>query len=173
MRLPPKNGLALDEKTSVSSYIDPQAQQLIDQINATLSAWQANQSLWSTALGQTHTRDALGRITHSSEVLLGQGQPAKSYQYDTAGRLTRASQGAITTTWGYDANGNRTHENGQAIASYDSQDRLITWKGATYQYNGAGDLSKKNQCRRRHHLQLRGIEHAKVRASPYSRQFVA
>ena len=72
-----------------------------------------------------------------------------------------------------DANGNRTHENGQAIASYDSQDRLITWKGATYQYNGAGDLSKKNQCRRRHHLQLRGIEHAKVRASPYSRQFVA
>lgn len=132
--------------TFTRSYIDPQAQQLIDQINATLSAWQANQSLWRTALGQTHTRDALGRITQSSEVLLGQGQPAKSYQYDTAGRLTRASQGAITTTWGYDANGNRTHENGQAIASYDSQDRLITWKGATYQYNGAGDLSKKTSA---------------------------
>ena len=45
-----------------------------------------------------------------------------------------------------DANGNRTHENGQAIASYDSQDKLIAWRGNTYQYNPAGDLSKKTSA---------------------------
>ena len=129
--------------TFTSSYIDPQAQQLIEQINATLKAWQANQALWSTALGQTHSRDALGRVTRSSEILLGQAQPDKQYQYDTAGRLIKASQGALSITWGYDANGNRTHENGTQIASYDSQDRLTAWRGNSYQYNAAGDLAQK------------------------------
>lgn len=63
-----------------ASYIDPQAQALIDQINTTLAAWRDSQLLWSTALGQTHTRDALGRITETQEVLLGQVQPDKTYQ---------------------------------------------------------------------------------------------
>jgi RHS repeat-associated protein len=96
-----------------------------------------------TALAQTHTRDALGRITQTSEVLLGLNQPGKSYTYDTAGRLSSATINGQTTTWGYDANGNRTSENATPIATYDSEDRLQTWKDNTYQYNPAGDLSQK------------------------------
>jgi len=51
----------------------------------------------------------------------------------------------VTTEWQYDANGNRTHENGNRIASYDDEERLLTFKGATCQYNGAGDLSAKQK----------------------------
>ncbi|MFT3777052.1 MAG: RHS repeat-associated core domain-containing protein [Ottowia sp.] len=126
-----------------TSYIDPRAQSLIDQIEATLTAWQVGVPQWSKALAHSHSRDALGRITKTEEVLLAQQQPDKQYQYDTAGRLSRAQQGAIATTWAYDANGNRTHENGVEIARYDSQDKLQSWKGNTYQYNAAGDLASK------------------------------
>ena len=126
-----------------TTYIDSQAQQLIDQINATLTAWQANQAIWGTALAHTYTRDALGRVTQASEVLLGQTQPTKQYQYDSAGRLASAKVGSTTTTWGYDANGNRTQENGAPIASYNSQDQLQSWRSNTYSYNAAGDLSQR------------------------------
>lgn len=59
------------------------------------------------------------------------------------GRLSSATVGTITTIWAYDANGNRIAENGATIASYDSQDKLQSWKGNTYQYNQAGDLTQK------------------------------
>jgi RHS repeat-associated protein len=38
----------------------------------------------------------------------------------------------------------RTHENGAAIASYDHQDRLLSWRGRTYTYNAAGDLQSRS-----------------------------
>ncbi|PAT31426.1 hypothetical protein CLI92_11620 [Vandammella animalimorsus] len=50
------------------------------------------------------------------------------------------------TEWAYDANGNRTHENGQPIASYDAQDRLLTWKDQHYSYSPAGDLQAKTSA---------------------------
>jgi RHS repeat-associated protein len=40
-------------------------------------------------------------------------------------------------------NGNRTQENAAPVATYDTQDRLLTWKGNTYTYNPAGDLTGK------------------------------
>ncbi|PAT39091.1 RHS repeat domain-containing protein [Vandammella animalimorsus] len=46
----------------------------------------------------------------------------------------------LRTEWAYDANGNRSHENGLPIASYDAQDRLLAWKDNQYTYTPAGDL---------------------------------
>ena len=57
-------------------------------------------------------------------------------------RSTRCAVG-LTTSWGYDANGNRTQENGSTIASYDNEDRLQSWKSNSYAYNAAGDLASK------------------------------
>ena len=130
--------------TFYTSYIDASAQALLDQISATLTPpWLAQNPQWSTALEHTHTYDALGRITHTQEVLLGNPQADKSYSYDPQGRLSVVTAGAATTTWNYDANGNRTHENGILIAHYDRQDQLLDWRGTTYHYNPAGDLSQK------------------------------
>ncbi|MFN3988492.1 MAG: RHS repeat domain-containing protein, partial [Rhodocyclaceae bacterium] len=49
----------------------------------------------------------------------------------------------MRTEWGYDANGNRTHQNGLIIAAYDVEDRLLQWRDNTYQYTPAGDLASK------------------------------
>ncbi len=95
----------------------------------------------------SYERDLLGRIAKQQERVLG-AERTHSYVYDSAGRLTthtaeEGGGGTTTTAWGYDANGNRTHENGTLIATYDGEDRLQTWKGNTYQYNAAGDLQAK------------------------------
>ncbi len=49
----------------------------------------------------------------------------------------------VSKTWQYDANGNRTHEDGVQVASYDAQDRLTQYKDNTYQYNALGQLTEK------------------------------
>jgi len=91
-----------------------------------------------------YTHDLLGRITHRTEMADGQ-LIEDSYQYDLSGRLVSATRNGQTTTWAYDANGNRTHENGQPIASHDEQDRLIAYGAAQYQYNASGDLQSKTE----------------------------
>ena len=90
----------------------------------------------------SYQRDPLGRITAQTEQVDG-AERQHAYTYDAAGRLTQHTQDGQPTTWGYDANGNRTHENGAAIASYDSEDRLQAWKGSTYSYTPAGELAQK------------------------------
>ena len=65
------------------------------------------------------------------------------YAYDQSGRLISHTLDGQTTTWGYDDNGNRISENGSQIASYDSEDRLQTYRNNSYSYNAAGDLTAK------------------------------
>ena len=50
------------------------------------------------------TYDAASRITGMTET----GLPAKAYGYDALNRLTGYKRGAVTQTYSYDANGNRT-----------------------------------------------------------------
>ena len=94
------------------------------------------------AAGFTYERDKLGRITHKTEVVDGQ-TIEDSYEYDLAGRLVNMTRNGQTTTWAYDENGNRTHENGQPIASHDEQDRLVSYAGASYDYTVNGELKSK------------------------------
>ena len=50
---------------------------------------------------------------------------------------------SITATYGYDANGNRTQMNGTLIASYDAQDRLLTYGTNSYRHTANGELNTK------------------------------
>jgi len=84
-------------------------------------------------------RDKLGRIRFKTETLQGQSSQSE-YRYDLAGRLTTEIKNGLSTTFGYDSNGNRTHLNGQIIAHYDSQDRLLDYAGITYGYSANGEL---------------------------------
>jgi RHS repeat-associated protein len=92
----------------------------------------------------TYTRDALGRITSRSESLAG-ATVTESYTYDQAGRLTSTTRNGVTTSWTYDENGNRTHVNGNPVATYDEQDRLLTYGSAGYAYTANGELAGKTE----------------------------
>ena len=101
---------------------------------------QAGNTLGSMA----YQHDKVGRITSRSETLPGSSL-TDSYQYDDAGRLVSATRNGQTTTWQYDANGNRTHENGVQIATYDEQDRLLGYQGATYTHTKNGERQSKTE----------------------------
>ncbi|WP_454722916.1 RHS repeat-associated core domain-containing protein [Delftia acidovorans] len=125
-----------------ASLVTGEAQAVIDDMLALLADIQASRSSHGFAAQFDYRRDALGRLAGQGETLVNTRRD-HAYRYDSAGRLVEHLVNGAGTTWAYDANGNRTHENGQPIASYDSEDRLQSWRGNTYQYNAAGDLTQK------------------------------
>jgi RHS repeat-associated protein len=93
-----------------------------------------------------YTRDKLGRITEKTESIQGE-LVTESYGYDLAGRLTTVNRNGVTTTYEYDANGNRVSSlraGGEAISgTYDVQDRLLSYGDCSYQYTANGELTQK------------------------------
>src|SRR3989338_8938658 len=90
---------------------------------------------------EQYQRDNAGNLTKKTVTLNGQTS-VYDYAYDPAGRLTDVTKdGTATGHFEYDANGNRTLAYGIA-ASYDDQDRLISFGNAQYAYTANGELQK-------------------------------
>lgn len=91
-------------------------------------------------------RDKLGRIARKTETV-GGVVATWDYTYDLAGRLEAVDKnGAPYATYTYDSNGNRLSAAEPwrtATATYDEQDRLLTYGDATYTYNGRGQLASR------------------------------
>lgn len=87
-------------------------------------------------------RDEVGRVTGKTETVDGTSQQYQ-YRYDQNDRLIQVLRnGAVTQSWQYDTNGNRTHENGDRVATYDAQDRLIQYGNNSYRYTANGELTQ-------------------------------
>ena len=99
---------------------------------------------FSTALYQYSLhRDEVGRITGKTETLNGTTNEYQ-YLYDNNDRLEQVlKNGSSIQSWQYDANGNRTHENGTLVAQYDAQDRLTQYGDNQYRYTANGELTQK------------------------------
>ena len=90
-------------------------------------------------------RDKLGRITQKQESLAGVTD-VYDYTYDPAGRLVEVRKNnGLQAKYTYDANGNRLKYEGAFVAegTYDAQDRLLTYGGASYSYTANGELKTK------------------------------
>lgn len=91
-------------------------------------------------------RDARGRVTSKSETIVG-ASTQREYAFDRAGRLTRVtSGGSAVAEYDYDANNNRLAHRwlgGAATATYDAQDRVVTYGDTTFEYTLNGDLKRK------------------------------
>jgi RHS repeat-associated protein len=110
-----------------------------------LSSYAASYS--SNPVFQTaYTPDDLGRITRIIETVQSVTDTI-DYAYDVVGRLEEVQRnGVIVESYTYDANGNRTSftgTSGTINATYDDQDRLLTYGSASYTYTAAGELSQK------------------------------
>lgn len=97
----------------------------------------------------TYTRDKLGRITTRSQILQS-GTELQGYGYNDAGRLETVTQGSTTITYTYDDNGNRLSKQindgtntTTETATYDEQDRLLTYDNCTFAYTNNGELKKR------------------------------
>lgn len=93
-----------------------------------------------------YMRDKLGRIIEKTEMVEGISN-TYIYNYDFSGRLIDVEKnGASTSIYKYDSNGNRIYHNG-TIANYDAQDRLSRYGNATYTYTANGELNTKTENR--------------------------
>jgi hypothetical protein len=103
-------------------------------------------------LAQHFAYDSLNRLRYATTNGVGQGQYQQDYQYDsyTGNLLNRSDVGTYTyaqskphaviqagaRTFGYDANGNITHEGGVPRFAYNPEGKLTTREGYTYSYVG-------------------------------------
>ncbi|MEK2644828.1 RHS repeat domain-containing protein [Bdellovibrio sp. BCCA] len=100
----------------------------------------------TTIYSLTLARDASGRINGKTQTMNGTTD-AYDYTFDVTGRLTETKKNTATVaTYNYDSNSNR---NGGTIgaqptsATYDDQDRLLTYNTLSFTYNANGDLASK------------------------------
>ncbi len=101
----------------------------------------------SPIFSNTFTYDKLGRITQKVETI-GGVTSTYDYTYSLADQLTGVSKDSVAIeSYAYDDNGNRASATLGGIATpatYDNQDRLLTYGAVTFGYSGAGDLQSKN-----------------------------
>jgi RHS repeat-associated protein len=124
----------------------------VTETTITRSAFGEPASFESKAGGAVHyaesyTRDDAGRIVAKTETR-GTESTTWEYGYDAADRLAEVKRdGELVRSYAYDDNGNRTQltpTGGTPVTgSYDTRDRLVSYGGATYTYNTAGDLTGK------------------------------
>ena len=91
----------------------------------------------------SYQRDRLGRITSVLETVEGVTTTVE-YVYDGAGRLSEVIRGgSVVEAYDWDANGNRLQRTdgagGVEVGSYDAQDRVLTYGGASYTHDAYGD----------------------------------
>lgn len=91
-------------------------------------------------------RDGFGRIVG----MVG-AYGRRNYSYDEQGRLAwvRDDQSVGLAHYTYDDNGNRLSTSPLSttpIATYDAQDRLLTYAGASYEYGPNGELRKQTKA---------------------------
>ena len=110
---------------------------------AELATFEASYNTTSL-FNSSYTRDKLGRITQKIETIESVSTTT-DYDYDLSGRLITEITDGSTTSYTYDANGNRTHINGRVVGVYDDHDRLTSYAGSTYQYTDNGELLSKTE----------------------------
>ena len=97
---------------------------------------------------ETFTYDKRGWITDLVRTQ-GGATVAESFAYDDRGRLETVHYGGtLVSTYGYDANSNRTSYDGTfgtvTTTSYDDRDRLLHYGDTSYTYTDAGELVLKS-----------------------------
>ncbi|WP_413578578.1 RHS repeat-associated core domain-containing protein [Bdellovibrio sp. HCB290] len=91
-------------------------------------------------------RDGMGRINGKTQVM---NSVTKDYDYvfDVSGRLEQVSKNSVVVSnYGYNSNSNRNNGNVGAqptSATYDDQDRLLTYNTLSFTYNADGVLGSK------------------------------
>ncbi len=97
---------------------------------------------------EVYGRDLLGRIT-SRDVTNGSVLTEYDYVYDTSGRLSEVwTGGVLTRTYNYSLNSNRSsvvQGSTTTSATYDNQDRILTYGNYSFTYNARGELSGRTQ----------------------------
>ncbi|MET7380234.1 LamG-like jellyroll fold domain-containing protein [Streptomyces sp. NPDC005526] len=94
----------------------------------------------STLASFTYGYDLNGNLTSKTTTGVS-GASSNTYGYDWANRLTSWNDGTKTTTYGYDASGNRIRR-GSDVFTYDERDQLTSDGVNSYDYSARGTMTQ-------------------------------
>ncbi|MFF8944220.1 LamG-like jellyroll fold domain-containing protein [Streptomyces sp. NPDC014864] len=94
----------------------------------------------STLASFTYGYDDNGNLTSKTTTGVS-GASSNTYGYDWANRLTSWNDGTKTTTYGYDASGNRIRR-GSDVFTYDERDQLTSDGVNSYDYSARGTMTQ-------------------------------
>ncbi|MEU6773346.1 LamG-like jellyroll fold domain-containing protein [Streptomyces sp. NPDC046759] len=94
----------------------------------------------STLASFTYGYDKNGNLTSKTTTGVS-GASANTYTYDYANRLTSWNNGTTTTSYAYDASGNRIR-NGSDVYTYDARDELTSDGTHSYSYSARGTMTQ-------------------------------
>jgi RHS repeat-associated protein len=98
--------------------------------------------------GVNYSYDDLGRMTQKVETI-GGVTDTYDYEYDLRGQLFEVQKNSVVVeSYSYDDNGNRisaTVNGTPSAATYDDQDRLLSYGGTSYSYRPAGQLATRSE----------------------------
>ncbi|MET8243117.1 LamG-like jellyroll fold domain-containing protein [Streptomyces sp. NPDC005202] len=98
----------------------------------------------STLASFTYDYDKNGNLTYKKTTGVS-GATTNTYGYDWANRLTSWNDGTKTTTYAYDASGNRIR-NGSDVYTYDERDELTSDGTHTYDYSARGTMTQESSA---------------------------
>ncbi|MGW0575453.1 LamG-like jellyroll fold domain-containing protein [Streptomyces sp. NPDC002920] len=96
----------------------------------------------STVASFAYGYDDDGNLTSKTTTGVS-GAAANTYAYDWANRLTSWNNGSSTTSYAYDASGNRIR-NGADVYTYDERDELTSDGTHTYSYSARGTMTQES-----------------------------
>ncbi|MEU2286011.1 LamG-like jellyroll fold domain-containing protein [Streptomyces sp. NPDC013178] len=96
----------------------------------------------STVASFAYGYDENGNLTSKTTTGVS-GASANTYTYDWANRLTSWNNGTATTSYAYDASGNRIR-NGADVYTYDERDELTSDGTHTYSYSARGTMTQES-----------------------------
>ncbi|WP_189934545.1 LamG-like jellyroll fold domain-containing protein [Streptomyces aurantiogriseus] len=96
----------------------------------------------STVASFAYAYDDNGNLTSKTTTGVS-GASANTYTYDWADRLTSWNNGTSTTSYAYDASGNRIR-NGADVYTYDARDELTSDGTHTYSYSARGTMTQES-----------------------------
>ncbi|MFI7501164.1 LamG-like jellyroll fold domain-containing protein [Streptomyces sp. NPDC049687] len=96
----------------------------------------------STVASVAYGYDENGNLTSKTTAGVS-GASANTYTYDWANRLTSWNNGSTTTSYAYDASGNRIR-NGADVYTYDARDELTSDGTHSYSYSARGTMTQES-----------------------------
>ncbi|MFE9765900.1 LamG-like jellyroll fold domain-containing protein [Streptomyces sp. NPDC005808] len=96
----------------------------------------------STVASFGYGYDADGNLTSKTTTGVS-GASANTYTYDWSDRLTSWNNGSTTTSYAYDASGNRIR-NGSDVYTYDARDELTSDGKSAYDYSARGTMTQES-----------------------------
>ncbi|MFJ5268379.1 LamG-like jellyroll fold domain-containing protein [Streptomyces sp. NPDC088358] len=98
----------------------------------------------STVASFGYDYDKNGNLTSKTTTGVS-GASSNTYTYDWSDRLTSWNNGSTTTSYAYDASGNRIR-NGSDVYTYDARDELTSDGVHSYDYSARGTMTQESQA---------------------------